>query len=1020
MQPPGRHVSVSDQDLIRAARGRVCPDGLSQQVRARRAIRSLPGYELIQMLHRGGQGVVYHAIQVSTGREVAIKLLRHGLASTGEELTRQWREVQVLGQLRHPAIVTIHDSGADEGLSYFVMNYIDGRPLDAYVAGADLSRNELVDLFARIAEAVEAAHLHGVIHRDLKPANILVDADGGPHVVDFGLAKLEGDANRFATMTHTGLFVGSLPWSAPEQARGDHRLVDLRTDVYALGVVFWHALTGSFPYDVGGDMPTALRNIIEAEPTAISGTRIRPGRDLETIVRRCLAKAPERRYQNAGELAADLRRLRAGKPIAARRDSTAYVVWRTVTRHKLAFGLLTAIFVLAVGSAIGLGVLLAQANRSAAALRESLYRSSIDLAVRAFAEGNAGELRAALDRAPADRRRWEWHFLHRQADTSRLFIPRPASTVTWSPDGRRLAVQFSDSGLSLVDAKTGALVRTYDSGEIIGGYPRAAFSSDGRRIAIGGIDDTDCRLWDVETGALLLEIPNDRRDAHPTTRLQFSMDGQRIYARGRFTDFRIYDANTGALIATTSSASSQGGLDSVETFKDVVVVASANRLELLDPFDLRVLSAFELSGTLSHHIVSGDGSAVIVGYQDGRIFRLPLPEMRTAQLLASLDSGVQLAAAPHSALAVELRDSGQLLLLDAANGRQIRRLIGHSASVYWKEFSPDGSQLASAGADGLRIWDLTRTPWLFQAGSAITALAVSSSGRWIATSGLARVVRVHDAQTREQLFQSPSANARNYGLAFSPDSGMLVFNDERARKLVFVGTRDWQPIPIEIPCGNPCWGIDWSANGDLLAVGQPGRQLSTQLSNETPKAVEVWSVSRREHVFAIPGYATAKFSPDGRYLLAYNTAPFGGVNRGGPEIQLWQVEPPRFVRSFGDGTNEVDALAWSSDSRWFAAGYFDTVIRLWNVDGNALGELQGHQGVVKKVAISPDGFRLASGSADGTVRIWDVPGQRTVLTLTDHEGCVDGVEFSPDGHILYSCAVDGKLSLRDGRPLDAD
>ncbi len=149
---------------------------------------SIPGYSIVREIHRGGQGVVYQAIQKTTRRKVAIKVMREGPFAGRHDKARFEREVQVLGALKHPNIVAIHESGTAAGSFYFVMDYISGQPLDAYMAAGRRGVRETLAIFQKVCEAVNAAHLHGVIHRDLKPGNIRVDPEGEPQILDFGLA----------------------------------------------------------------------------------------------------------------------------------------------------------------------------------------------------------------------------------------------------------------------------------------------------------------------------------------------------------------------------------------------------------------------------------------------------------------------------------------------------------------------------------------------------------------------------------------------------------------------------------------------------------------------------------------------------------------------------------------------------------------------------------------------------------------------------------------------------------------
>ncbi|MEO1007341.1 MAG: serine/threonine-protein kinase [Planctomycetota bacterium] len=345
---------------------------------------AFPGYELVREIHRGGQGVVYQAVQLATRRRVAIKVMHSGPFMGSSGRARFEREVQVLGQLDHPNIVRIHDSGVTgDGSCFYVMDYISGKPLDRLIAAGKLPIREGLQLFAKICDAVNAAHLKGVIHRDLKPANVRIDDKGEPIVVDFGLAKtavpeLDGKESP-RLMSMTGQFIGSLPWASPEQAEGSPAAIDVRTDVYSLGVMLYQLLTGRFPYEVAGNMRDVLDNILKAEPARPSTIRRQINDEVETIILKSLAKDRDRRYQSAGDLGRDITRFLHGQPIEAKRDSGWYVITKTLRRYRVPVGLGVAAAVALVVFAITITVLYgkaedARADAVAAGQRESVQR----------------------------------------------------------------------------------------------------------------------------------------------------------------------------------------------------------------------------------------------------------------------------------------------------------------------------------------------------------------------------------------------------------------------------------------------------------------------------------------------------------------------------------------------------------------------------------------------------------------------------------------------------------------------
>lgn len=327
-----------ERRLIEAARGDAEAAAAGGDSAVMLPAGGIAGYEILHEIHRGGQGVVYRAHQKSAGRTVAIKVMREGPFAGPLDRARFDREVRILGALRHPNIVAIHDSGQSSGHFYYVMDYIAGQSLDAHVAERKPDLAATLRLFLKICDAVNAAHLRGIVHRDLKPGNVRVDASGEPFILDFGLARGAGAWCQSVPqpVTVTGQFIGSLQWASPEQTEGIPDRVDMRTDVYSLGVILYHMLTGKFPYDVASEMWVVVDQIRRADPVRPRTLRREIDDDLETILLKCLQKDRERRYQTSGELAKDLRHYLAGEAIEAKRDSSWYVLRKTLQRHRAA------------------------------------------------------------------------------------------------------------------------------------------------------------------------------------------------------------------------------------------------------------------------------------------------------------------------------------------------------------------------------------------------------------------------------------------------------------------------------------------------------------------------------------------------------------------------------------------------------------------------------------------------------------------------------------------------------------
>ena len=279
------------------------------------AVRYFGDYEVYKELGRGGMGVVYEARQVSLKRAVALKMIRAGLLAGDDALRRFRNEAEAVALLDHPGVVPVYEVGEHEGHHYFSMKLLDGGSLVPLLGRYKADPRAAATLVAEAAEAVAHAHTRGILHRDLKPANLLIDAEGHPHVSDFGLAKrVEDDVE----LTQSGAILGTPAYMSPEQAWGRRGSITTATDVYGLGTVLYALLTGKAPF--GGDsVVETLDAVRNSPPEPPSRSNPKAPRDLETICLKCLEKDPRRRYASAHALADDLRLWLDSRPISARR-----------------------------------------------------------------------------------------------------------------------------------------------------------------------------------------------------------------------------------------------------------------------------------------------------------------------------------------------------------------------------------------------------------------------------------------------------------------------------------------------------------------------------------------------------------------------------------------------------------------------------------------------------------------------------------------------------------------------------
>lgn len=971
---------------------------------------SLPGYEIVREIHRGGQGIVYQALQRSTRRQVAIKVMREGPFADQTDRARFQREVEILARLKHPNIVAIHDSGQSGGCFFYVMDYIAGQTLDTFVATEDRSIGDLLEVFLKICEAVNAAHLQGVIHRDLKPSNIRVDADGEPFVLDFGLAKGQADEQQASLMTIAGQFVGSLLWASPEQAEGTPGKIDLRTDVYSLGVILFHVLTRRFPYDVTGSMRSVMDRIMRAAPIRPSTIRKHISSELETIVLKCLHKERERRYQSAGELARDIRHYLAGEPIEAKRDSTLYVLRKQFRRYRVhvavALGFMTLLAV-ALVVITSLYVASERAYRAAAESERSVlweaYVGNVIAADFALLKNDTVAMKRRLAAAPAQLRNWEWRYLLAESDTSLHVLGghgSPTSSVAFHPDGAQLASVHGDGRARLWDVSSGRLERTLEGNHAH--LTTVTFSPQGHWLAAGSEDGTTL-LWDARNPDVRVDLgpapgavyatafhpdasrlavacrlaeltiwdpSSARRLDCPHTRdlqvhsLAYSPDGRRMAVELSNGEGHILNAVTGA--AVTDLQGRVGKLNMASFSPDGTRLVSAtgeNAARLWDASTGEMLASFDghTGGVYSAAFSPVDATRVASISDDMTVRLWDAGTCQQLALFRGHEHGLnQVAYSPDGRLLASASADGSVRLWDAGmhNYRALRR--GHEAYVTAVVFSPDGERLASASEDStIRLWDVTTGEPL----AALTGhegpvydVAFNSGGTRLATGSYDHTVRIWNATTGESISVLRGHTDRVYAVAFSPVQPWLV-SGSRDGTVRYWGLQNDAELPPDLAAYSGVGSVVFNTEGTRLAYGSDAGQVSL-----------------------------------------YNPVT-------GQELQI-----------HGQHDGPVYSLAFSRDGTLMASGSEDGTVCVWNTaTGERTLALHGHVRRVHSVTFSPDGTRLASGARDGQARVWDIRTGEPVLALRAPAESVRSVAFSPDGTRLAG-AVGRSVYIWDAVP----